>query len=136
MGIRLTERDPGTFGWQALAASAPFLGGTLIETLVQFNHDSYVPERWHGTMMYWVIVLLATLTCIFGNKTLPLIQNLTLILHIVLFVVVVVVICAVSPTRHTATFVFAEFINNSGWSSNGVAWCIGMLSSCYVLIGQ
>lgn len=132
----LTEYDPGTFGWQAFAASSPFLGGTLIDTLIQFNNESYVSERWHGTMIYWAIVLLAMSICLYGNRMIPLIQNLTLILHISFFVIIVVVICAVSPSQHTAAFVFTESFNLSGWSSNGIAWCIGMLSSCYVLIGK
>ena len=108
----------------------------MIQSLVQFNHESYISERWHGTMIYWAIVLLATLVSVFSNKMLPLIQNLTLLFHVVAFVIVLVVICTVSPTRHTTAFVFTESMNNSGWSNDGVAWCIGMLSSCYVLIGK
>lgn len=134
--MRLKMTWSGTFGWQALAASSPYLGGTLIQSLVQFNHESYISERWHGTMIYCAIVLLATLVSVFSNKMLPLIQNLTLLFHVVAFVIVLVVICTVSPTRHTAAFVFTESMNNSGWSNDGVAWCIGMLSSCYVLIGK
>ena len=136
MGEVLTEHDTGTFGWQASAASVPYLAGMMIETLVQFNHDSYVPKRWHGTLIYWAIVLLSTTTCILLNRSLPWIENVTLILHVVLFVILIVVICAVSPSRHTAAFVFTKSINNSGWSNDGIAWCIGMLSSCYVVASE
>ncbi|KAM0294482.1 hypothetical protein ACHAPM_011129 [Fusarium culmorum] len=41
----------------------------------------------------------------------------------------------VSPTKHTPEFVFTTFENNSGWTNDAVAWSIGLLSSCYVLIG-
>ena len=128
--------NTGAFGWQGMAASTPYLAGEMIDTLVQFNHDSYVPQRWHGTLMYWAVVLIATTTCLIGNKVLPLIENLSLILHVVLFVVLLVVICAVSPGSQTAGFVFTEFINSSGWSNNGVSWSIGMLSSCYIVAGE
>ena len=41
----------------------------------------------------------------------------------------------VSPSKHTPEFVFTKFENNSGWDNDAVAWSIGLLSSCYVLIG-
>lgn len=56
------------------------------------------------------------------------------ILHILGFVVLLIVLCVLAP-KHTAHFVFLETTNLTGWSNNGVAWLIGLLSSTYSMLG-
>ncbi|KAK5057877.1 hypothetical protein LTR84_011878 [Exophiala bonariae] len=123
------------FGWQSVAASAPFLAGTMIQGLIILNDPTYVPQRWHGTLLYWAVLTIALLINIFGIRILPQLQNASMTLHVVLFIILFVVILAVSPTKNSASFVFTQFENESGWSNNGVAWCVGMLSSAYVMVG-
>ncbi|KAF9774744.1 hypothetical protein IL306_007217 [Fusarium sp. DS 682] len=118
------------------AGSSPFLAGTQIQGLLVLNYpDSYVFERWHGTMLFWAVLLGSACICIFCSNKLPLIEKLTLVLHVVFFIAIIITMAVTSPTKHSAEFVFSHFENNSGWSNNAVAWSIGMLSSCYVLIG-
>ncbi|EED13334.1 GABA permease, putative [Talaromyces stipitatus ATCC 10500] len=124
-----------TFGWIAIAASAPFSSGTLIQGLLVLNYEDYVFHRWHGTMIYWAILVISAIANIQGSRLLPLFEYLTLGFHVVAFIIVLVVICVVSPTKHAPEFVFVDVINNSGWGSTGIAWCVGMLSSCYILVG-
>ncbi|KAL4963419.1 amino acid/polyamine transporter I [Aspergillus stella-maris] len=124
-----------TFGWITVAASAPFLSGTMIQGLVVLNHQTYNYQRWHGTLIYWAILTVSDFTNVFGSRILPMVENLSLAFHIGAFVAVLVVTCVVSPVRHDASFVFIETVNNSGWSNSAVAWCVGLLSSCNVLVG-
>ncbi|KAE8164610.1 amino acid/polyamine transporter I [Aspergillus tamarii] len=124
-----------TFGWIAVAASAPFLSGTMIQGLLVLNYDDYVFQRWHGTLIFWAILIISAMINIQGSRLLPLVENISLGFHVVAFIIVLVVICVVSPTKHIPEFVFVDTINNSGWGSNGIAWCVGMLCSCYVLVG-
>ena len=109
----------------------------MIQGLVVLNYpDTYIYERWHGTLLYWGVLLLALVVNVYGSKMLPTIQNLTMVLHVVLFFTVLITIAVVSPTKHSPSFVFAKFQNYSGWESDGIAWCIGLLSASYVLIGE
>ncbi|KAF4441110.1 hypothetical protein F53441_12139 [Fusarium austroafricanum] len=125
-----------TLGWVALAGSAPFLAGTQIQGLLVLNYpDSYDFQRWHGTMLFWAILIASACVCVFCSNILPVIEKLTLVLHITFFIIIIVVMATTSPTKHSAEFVFARFENNSGWSNNAVAWSIGLLSSCYILTG-
>jgi hypothetical protein len=52
------------------------------------------------------------------------------------FLIIFIVLLALKPEANSASFVFTEFRNSTGWSSDGVAWCLGMLTSCYVLTGR
>jgi len=56
------------------------------------------------------------------------------VLHITAFVAIVCVLGAMAPKR-TAEFVFVETTNATGWSNNGVAWLIGLLSTTYSMLG-
>ncbi|KAM0266892.1 hypothetical protein ACHAPA_006461 [Fusarium lateritium] len=134
--MSLAELASSTLGWISLAGSAPFLAGTQIQGLIVLNYpETYVFERWHGTMLFWVILISSAAVCILCSNALPLIEKLTLVLHVGFLIIIIVTVAVTSPTRHTAQFVFTTFENNSGWSNNVVAWSIGLLSSCYVLVG-
>lgn len=37
--------------------------------------------------------------------------------------------------KHSAHYVFVEVSNESGWSSDGVAWLVGLLSSVFPFLG-
>ncbi|KAL4814389.1 amino acid/polyamine transporter I [Aspergillus spinulosporus] len=124
-----------TFGWQAVAASAPFLAGTMIQGLLALNDPDYVFQRWHGTLLYWAVLAIALLVNVAAARLLPAIEVATMVLHVGLYIVFLVAMLSLAPTKASATSVFTQFTNNSGWSSDGVAWFIGMLSAAYVLIG-
>ncbi|RKL42667.1 hypothetical protein BFJ72_g5046 [Fusarium proliferatum] len=122
--------------WAPSAGSAPFLAGTQIQGLLVLNYpDSYVFQRWHGTLLFWAVLLGSACICIFCSNKLPLIEKLTLVLHVTFFIAIIVTMAVTSPTKHSAEWVFSHFENNSGWGNDAVAWSIGLLSSCYVLIG-
>ncbi|KAL4767879.1 amino acid/polyamine transporter I [Aspergillus nidulans var. acristatus] len=125
----------GTFGWISFAASAPFFAATMLQGVIVLNHESYGMERWQGTLIYWALVALATAINIWGSRLLSLVESMSLLIHICAFVAIFTVLWVCSPDKHSAEFVFTTFLNSSGWSSDGVAWSIGMLSSCYVLTG-
>lgn len=56
------------------------------------------------------------------------------VLHVIGFVVIVSVLGSMS-SKHTATYVFAEFSNTSGWTNDGVSWLVGLLSTVYPFLG-
>jgi choline transport protein len=46
--------------WIAATATPAFLGATILQGLFVLNDpDGYVYERWHGTLLYFAIILLA-----------------------------------------------------------------------------
>ena len=49
--------------------------------------------------------------------------------------IAVIVVLSVMGSHHDAAFVFTSFQNETGWSSNGVAWCLGLLTTTYGFVG-
>ncbi len=54
-------------GWQGSIVDLSFAAGTIIEGLIILNHDSYVPQQWHGTLLVIACVAFA----IFFNTFFP-----------------------------------------------------------------
>jgi choline transport protein len=75
--------------WQAGAASGPFLVGTMIQSLVYVNKESYEATNWQGTMMVgsidiavWAITFIVYLGNVYGGRAMPVFQNVMLIVHV------------------------------------------------------
>ena len=56
------------------------------------------------------------------------------VVHVLAFAATFIALLAVAPKNNTA-FVWATFLNTTGWPNDGVAWLLGMLTSCYAMIG-
>ncbi|KAL8811337.1 MAG: hypothetical protein Q9200_001864 [Gallowayella weberi] len=107
--------------WQACLAGAAFLGGTMIQGLLVLNNESYVPERWHGTLLFYAIILFSLIINTYLARLLPKIEAVVLIIHVVGFVCILIPLVYLAP-HGTAKDVFATFSNGGGWSSNGLSF--------------
>jgi choline transport protein len=74
--------------WQAGAASGPFLVGTMIQSLVYVNRESYEATNWQGTLMVWAITFVVYLGNVYGGRAMPVFQNIMLIVHVFGFLAV------------------------------------------------
>jgi choline transport protein len=62
------------------------------------------------------------------GKVLPTVASAALWTSLLSFLIILIVVPAKAPTHEPAKFVFATFINNTGWSSNGVAFIVGFVN--------
>ena len=119
----------------AVTASVAFLAATMIQGLIILNYpETYAPKQWHGTLIYLAVTFVIVLINIFGICFLPHIEILALILHVIFFFCILVPLVHLAP-RSSSEFVFRSFANNGGWKSDGVSWCIGLLTSTYAFSG-
>ena len=68
--------------WQAALATVSFLAASMIQGLVIFNNPSYVPQRWHTTLLMMAISGFALLGCTVGKALLPLWESVAGSLHV------------------------------------------------------
>ncbi|KAF4984987.1 hypothetical protein FDECE_16919 [Fusarium decemcellulare] len=117
-----------------LTAAAALAGGLQTQSLIIINSDSYVAERWHGMLFYWAVLVYAAVLNTMCSRFLPHANYISGIIHVGGFVAVVIVLGVMAP-KNTASFVFKEFSNESGWESDGVSWLVGLLSTVYPFLG-
>ncbi|KAL8651850.1 MAG: hypothetical protein Q9210_003024 [Variospora velana] len=120
--------------WQAALASSAFLGGTMIQGLLVLNYDGYSMERWHGTLLFYAIILLSLFINTYLARLLPKIEGMVLIIHVVGFVCILIPLVYLAP-HGTATDVFATFTNGGGWNTDGLAFFVGLSTSMFSFIG-
>lgn len=85
-------------------------------------------KPWMVVVSYQVFNLLAYFFNCYG-KILPGVSKATLWTSLVSFVVTLIAVPAKAPTHQTAKFVFASFVNNTGWSHNGIAFIVGLINA-------
>jgi len=65
---------------------------------------------------------------------LPEIEGVILVLHTLGFFAVLIPLVILAP-KGSVQFVFQDFANQVGWSSNGLAWFVGIISTNLPFIG-
>ena len=123
-----------TLGWNANTAAGVFFGGTMIQGLLVLNYPDYGYERWHGTLLMWACLLACIFVNTIGARLLPKIEGVILILHTLGFFAVLIPLVILAP-KGSVSFVFQDFANQAGWSSNGLAWFVGIISTNLPFIG-
>lgn len=122
--------------WQAAVASACFLGGAMIQGLMVLGMpDTYVPQRWHGTLLFYAILAFSLFinTCL--ARILPHIESMVFVIHVAGFFAILVPLVYFAP-HGTAKDVFVTFINGGGWPSDGLSFMIGLVPSMFTFIGK
>lgn len=122
-------------GWQAILAGGGYFGGTTIVALIQLNHGNYVPELWHGTLLFWAIVVVAVFINTVISSALPKIESFILIVHVVGFFAVLIPVVALAPNKASAHDVFTKFSNGGAWPSQGLSFFIGLVGNVYAMFG-
>jgi choline transport protein len=101
----------------------------LSRSLGRTNNIS-TAQPWHTFLAYQLV----NLFCFFFNcygKTLPFIATAALWTSLLSFLVILVAVPDVAPEHQHAKFVFATFINNTGWASGGIAFIVGLINTNY-----
>lgn len=124
-----------TIGWNANTAAGAFFGATVIQGLLVINYPDYPYERWHGTLLLYAALVVVVLVNTIGARLLPKIEGMILILHTLGFFAVLIPLVYLAP-HGSASFVFKDFLLESGWNNKGVAWLIGLISTNLPFIGM
>lgn len=123
-----------TLAWQAGNAQGLFLTGTLIQTLISINDETYPFPNWQGTLLVIATIILVFLFNYFGNKFLPHMQNIVLALHTLLYLCLILPVWILAP-HTTADVVFTKFEQTGGWPNMHIAVLAGQLSGIAAMTG-
>ena len=122
-------------GWVALVATNSSLASTLVINIISLMHPGYHFERWHQFLIYLGITAVAFCINAFLQPLLPKLNGFALAWSIGgFFVISITVLACAAPDYATADYVFATFINTTGWP-DGIAWLLGLLQGGLGLTG-
>ncbi|KAK7713111.1 hypothetical protein SLS63_012141 [Diaporthe eres] len=105
-------------GWQALVASGGFVTGTMIQGLILLTHPEYgtAMQNWHGTLLFWGVVLLGFAINSAIGSLLAKFEGLVLVLHLLGFFAIMLPLALLSEHGDSAA-VFNNFYNLGDWQT-------------------
>ncbi|KAJ5924451.1 hypothetical protein N7466_008638 [Penicillium verhagenii] len=117
--------------WQAGTASGSFLTGTIIQGLISVRNPDYEPAGWQGTLLVFAMVLVIYIFNVYASDVMPILNNLLMAFHVLSWLIILVVLCVMSPHR-TADEVFVTgWQSLGGWSNMALAVMVGQISAIY-----
>lgn len=126
-----------TSAWMVGSASMASISAQIVVTMYGLYHPSYIVERWHVFIAYLLITWLSCATVLFANRALPMINNIGLF-FILAGVFITILVCAIMPSRNStghasSSFVWTEWSNQAGYTSNGFVFLAGMLNGAFAV---
>ncbi len=116
-------------------ASGPFLCGNIIQAMIALRNPSYAWPAWQSWLLAVACAVFVTVFNIFGEKILPMSQNIDAVLYVGLWIATIAVLAATGPhvDAHTALLKFNDLGN---WHDTGLALVIGQISAVFALGGS
>jgi len=121
-------------GWQANVASSAYVSGTLIQGFIEIVDPSYKSHLWHATLLLYGALALSIFTTTVVGTALPKIESILLVIYILGFVGVMVPLVWLAP-HGSGSFVFTTFINDGGWSTQGLSFFVGISANAFAFLG-
>ena len=113
--------------WVCLAGANCLLVSGIIMSFAQIMHPTFAPEPWQRFLLYIAVDCIALGYNLFANRYLSQLNKYNMFFTLAGFIISLSTILAcAAPNFQSAKFVFAGFINNSGWA-DGWAWQLGLL---------
>ncbi|KAH6962465.1 amino acid/polyamine transporter I [Ilyonectria sp. MPI-CAGE-AT-0026] len=134
---RLTSYVTGWIAWAGsifTCASIALGVGNLGLGCIQVVHPNLVIKPWMSFVAYQVVnwfCFLFNLT----SKALPTVTFATLWISILSYLAIIITVPASSSHHQSAKFVFTQFINNTGWPNDGIAYIVGLINANWAFNG-
>ncbi|CAE6495199.1 unnamed protein product [Rhizoctonia solani] len=120
----------GALGWagSVFASSSVTLGlASSFVGLYALGHQESSISPWMVFVTYQLVNLFGLLfNCI--HRILPVLSTSSLYISIISWLVTTIIVPAMSNTKQSARFVFATFINQTGWNNDALAFIVGLIS--------
>ena len=121
--------------WQSSCIGETFINAKLIQELASLNYAGYSPKEWHAVLIFYAVIAAAVVITTVGGRIFPKFEALTLILHVTGFFAILITLVYLGPKNDT-DFVFKNFQNGGGFSSDVQAWFVGSVTVMFTFIGE
>lgn len=123
-----------SLAWVATVATESIFAGTMLQGLLILDYPDYEPKQWQGTLLTWLVVAVSVFINTVIPGALPRIEIMTVIFHVAGFIAIITVLWYFSP-HNSAHFVFASSLNEGGWPTQGLSYCVGFLGNVATFVG-
>jgi choline transport protein len=123
-----------SLAWIATVATETIFAGLMIQGMITLDNPDYEPKLWQGTLLAWLVIALAVFINVVIPGLLPKFEIFILVFHCAGFIAIMTVLWYFSP-HGSASFVFTTSLNEGGWSTQGLSYCVGFLGNVATFVG-
>ncbi|KAK6438143.1 hypothetical protein LTR95_005657 [Oleoguttula sp. CCFEE 5521] len=124
-----------SLAWIATVATETLFAGTIIQGIMVLDYPGYDNKAWEGTLLTWAVIA----GCIFVNVIipawLPRFEVFILVFHIAGFIAILVTLLVMTPELGTNASVWQTSLNEGGWPTQGLSYCVGFLGNVATFVG-
>ncbi|OAG35516.1 hypothetical protein AYO21_10324 [Fonsecaea monophora] len=121
------------WGWNFAVAGGYFLSTQFILGTASILNSNYVPQHYQSFLMSIAMFIIAIAMNTWLIKFYPAVTKFFVVAINVAVVYIIVAILAKAQPKADAKTVFIDVINNTGWGSDGLVFCLGMLPTLVAL---
>ncbi|CZR66518.1 related to GABA transport protein [Phialocephala subalpina] len=123
-----------SLAWIATVAIESIFAGTIIQGLITLDYPDYVAKEYQGTLLTWLVMAVAIFINVLIPGLLPKFETFILVFHIAGFIAIMAVLWKFSP-HSSGSFVFTTSLNEGGWPTQGLSYCVGFLGNVATFVG-
>lgn len=123
-----------SLAWIATVATESMFAGTIIQGMLILNYPDYEPKQYQGTLLAWLVIFVSVFINVIIPGVMPKIETFILFFHTAGFITIVALLWIYSP-HGTPASVFASSLNEGGWSTQGLSYCVGFLGNVVTFVG-
>ncbi|KAI6837645.1 amino acid transporter [Hortaea werneckii] len=124
-----------SLAWVATVATETLFAGTIIQGIMILDYPNYDDKMWQGTLLTWAVIA----GCIFINVVipawLPKFEVFILMLHVTGFIAIIATLWAMTPEVGSNASVWLTSLNEGGWPTQGLSYCVGFLGNVATFVG-
>lgn len=123
-----------SLAWIATVAIESIFAGTMIQGVIILDYPDYVSRQWQGTLLAWLVMAVAIFINVVVPGLLPKFETFILVFHIAGFIAIMSVLWVYSPHGSVAS-VFTTSLNEGGWPTQGLSYCVGFVGNVATFVG-
>ena len=118
-------------GILAMAATVNFITANFILGMANLTFPDYAVEPWHVVLLAYLVAWVSAAGNIYAPHWLERASKIMVVWNIASFFIVIITVLACNDHKQSASFVFTEFQNLTGWESAGMAAILGVLQAAF-----
>ncbi|KAJ5887801.1 hypothetical protein N7495_007842 [Penicillium taxi] len=117
-------------GLLAMGATNNSIASNFVTGMANLVFPDYEIARWQTVLVAYLVAFVSTVVNLWASHLLHKIAKGILVWNFVSFFVIIIVLLATNDHKQSASFVFKDFQNTTGWGT-GMAAIIGILQACF-----
>jgi len=120
-------------GLIAVVMTLAYTAGDFIYSIANTLNENQVSSQGASVGLYIGLILAGTLYNLLGLRFSAYLNKFMAVWVLIGTLIVVITVPAMAPTHNTAKWVFTNFVNKTGYESDGLVFLIGFLASGWAL---